>query len=53
MRTAHILYLHEAVRVGVVVHRGSVVRAPAQDHQVELAVAFVHKVACVPAANSR
>lgn len=44
-------HLHEAVRVRVVVHGRAVVRAPAQDHQVELAVAFIHKVAGVPAAE--
>lgn len=41
-------HLHEAVRVGVVVDRGGVPFIPAQEHQVELAVAGIDQVASVP-----
>ena len=41
-------YLHEAVAVGVVVDAGELRGVPAQQHQVELSVALVNEVACVP-----
>ena len=34
--------------VGVVVDAGELRGVPAQQHQVELSVALVHEVACVP-----
>lgn len=46
-------HAHDAMRARVVVDGRAVTFAPADHHQVELAVAFVHQVARVPAAHDR
>ena len=42
------MYLHEAMRVGVIVDSAALPRVPAQDYQVVLAITSVNKVPDVP-----
>ena len=43
-----IQHFHEAMRIGVIVNGRAVALAPAEQHQVELSVTFVHQISRIP-----